>query len=87
MNIHQYVSQLNTRYKSGISKEHAYRGDLEQLIRKLVPGVEITNEPANVTDCGNPDYVITRKKIPVGYIEAKDVGKDLNGSQIGRAHV
>ncbi|MFW6257782.1 MAG: hypothetical protein ACOC11_03255, partial [Prolixibacteraceae bacterium] len=81
MNIHQYISQLNTRFKSGISKEHAYRGDLEQLIRELAPGVEITNEPANVTDCGNPDYVITRKKIPVGYIEAKDVGKDLNGSQ------
>jgi type I restriction-modification system DNA methylase subunit len=43
----------------------------------LVQGVEITNEPANVTDCGNPDYVITRKKIPIGYIEAKDIDKDL----------
>jgi hypothetical protein len=43
-----------------------------------VPNVEITNEPANVTDCGNPDYVITKGKIPIGFIEAKDVGKDLN---------
>lgn len=79
MNITQYVSQLNTRYQSGISREHAYRADLENLIRELVPGIEITNEPANVTDCGNPDYIITRRKIPVGYIEAKDIGKDLNG--------
>jgi len=45
----------------------------------LVKGVEITNEPANVTDCGNPDYVITKGKIPIGYIEAKDIGKDLKG--------
>ncbi|MEI7850395.1 MAG: type ISP restriction/modification enzyme [Kiritimatiellales bacterium] len=78
MNLSQYVDTVNKRYKSGISREHAYRRDLEELIRELVPGVEITNEPSNVTDCGNPDYVITKGKIPVGYIEAKDVGKDLN---------
>ncbi len=77
MNITQYLTQLNTRFKSGISREHSYRTDLESLIRELVSGVEITNEPANVTDCGNPDYVITRKKIPIGYMEAKDIDKDL----------
>lgn len=78
MNLSQYVETVNKRYKSGISREHAYRRDLEELIRELVSGVEITNEPANVTDCGSPDFVITKGKIPVGYIEAKDVGKDLN---------
>ena len=66
MTIHDYVNQLNTRFKSGISREHSYRGDLETLIRELVQGVEITNEPANVTDCGNPDYVITKGEIPIG---------------------
>jgi len=78
MSIEKYIEQVNKRFKSGISKEHSYRGDLETLIRELVPGVEITNEPANITDCGNPDYVITKGKIPIGYIEAKDIGKDLN---------
>ncbi len=81
MTIEQYIEKLSTRLKSGISREHSYRGDLETLIRELVKGVEITNEPANVTDCGNPDYVITKGKIPIGYIEAKDIGKDLNGKQ------
>ena len=81
MTIQEYLSIVEKRYKAGISREHSYRGDLEALIRGLVPGVEITNEPANVTDCGNPDYVITKGKIPVGYIEAKDIGKDLNGKQ------
>jgi len=78
MTIEQYIEKISTRLKSGISREHSYRGDLETLIRELVKGVEITNEPANVTDCGNPDYVITKGKIPIGYIEAKDIGKDLN---------
>ncbi|MBT3208778.1 MAG: DNA methyltransferase, partial [Bacteroidetes bacterium] len=81
MTIEQYIKKISTRLKSGISREHSYRGDLETLIRELVKGVEITNEPANVTDCGNPDYVITKGKIPIGYIEAKDIGKDLNGKQ------
>jgi len=76
--IEKYIEKVNTRLKSGISREHSYRGDLETLIRELVKNVEITNEPANVTDCGNPDYVITKGKIPIGYIEAKDIGKDLN---------
>lgn len=81
MTTNQYIETINTRYKSGISREHSYRGDLESLIRELVKGVDITNEPSNVTDCGNPDYVITKGKIPIGYIEAKDIGKDLNGKQ------
>ncbi len=46
-----------------------------------MPNVHITNEPSNVTDCGNPDYVITRKNIPISFIEAKDLGKDLNSKQ------
>ncbi len=81
MPVRQFIEKISTRLKSGISREHSYRGDLETLIRELVKGVEITNEPANVTDCGNPDYVITKGKIPIGYIEAKDIGKDLNGKQ------
>lgn len=78
MTIKEYIEIASKRLQSGISREHSYRGDLEALLRELLPSVEITNEPANVTDCGNPDYVITKGKIPVGYIEAKDIGKDLN---------
>jgi len=78
MNINQYLETVNTRYKSGISSEHTFRTDIEQLIRALVPGVELTNEPLKITDCGNPDFVITKRQIPIGFIEAKDIGKDLN---------
>lgn len=81
MDLNQYIAAVNSRYKNGISREHAYRGDLEQLTRSLLPHIEVTNEPANVTDCGNPDFVITRKGLPIGYIEAKDIGKDLHSKQ------
>ena len=78
MAIQNYLNTINKRFKSGISREHSYRTDLETLIRALAKDVEVTNEPANVTDCGNPDFVITHRQIPIGYIEAKDIGKDLN---------
>ncbi|PKL80599.1 MAG: adenine specific DNA methyltransferase [Ignavibacteriae bacterium HGW-Ignavibacteriae-4] len=88
MTLQQYIDSVAKRYASGISREHSYRADLENLLRAMVTTVEITNEPANVTDCGNPDYVITKGKIPIGYIEAKDIAKDLNSKsykeQFGR---
>ena len=81
MNLNQYLEAVNKLYRSGISSEHAYRPDFRDLVNELVSDITITNEPSNVTDCGNPDYVITKGKIPVGFIEAKDVGKDLNSKQ------
>ena len=56
MTIQEYIFSLNKRFKVGISREHSYGFDLEVLIREIVKGVEITNEPAYVADCGNPDY-------------------------------
>lgn len=81
MNVTNYLEKVSTHYNSGHATEHTYRGDFAELLIALVPNVHITNEPNNVTNCGNPDYVITRNKIPVGFIEAKDLGKDLNSKQ------
>lgn len=77
MTTQEYIDKLNTRYKTGISREHSYRGDLQVLIETLASGVLVTNEPAHIA-CGTPDYIITKKNIPIGYIEAKDIGKSLD---------
>lgn len=75
-----YVAKITQRVKVGTSTEHTFRGDLEHLIVALVSDVNVTNEPSNITDCGNPDLLISQKdtNIPIGFIEAKDVGKDLS---------
>lgn len=77
MTVQEYIDKINKRYITGISREHSYRGDLQTLLETLAPDVLVTNEPARVA-CGAPDYIITRKNIPVGYIEAKDIGVDLS---------
>lgn len=76
MTLQQYITKIDTLYKTGNAREHSYRGDLQNLIMAILPDVLVTNEPARV-DCGAPDYVLTRKDVPLGYIEAKDIGVDL----------
>ena len=89
MTIDQYIQNINIQYKTGIAREHSYRGDLQTLIKTLCPDVIVTNEPARVK-CGAPDYVLTKKDIPIGYIEAKDIadtdliGKKANKEQFNR---
>ena len=76
--VANYVTKITQRVKDGHTSEHTFRKDLEDLINALVPTVRVTNEPSQVTDCGNPDFLISAKDIPIGFIEAKDIGKDLS---------
>ena len=81
MTIEQYIDNINQRYKLGNATEHTFRGDLQQLIESLVPTIRATNEPKRQS-CGAPDYILTKKDIPVGFIEAKDIGdNDLEGKK------
>ena len=79
MTIEQYIDNINAKYKLGNATEHTFRGLLEQLLESIVPEIRATNEPKR-QQCGAPDYILTKKEIPVGFIEAKDIGdKDLLG--------
>jgi len=81
MTITEYISSLNQRYKLGNATEHTFRGDLQLLLESLQPGIRATNEPKRQS-CGAPDYILTKKDIPVGFIEAKDIGDpDLEGTK------
>jgi len=74
--ITNYIDKINKRFKTGISTEHSYRGDLQTLLESFDRSVTVTNEPSRI-ECGAPDYIVTKKNIPVGYIEAKDIGVPL----------
>lgn len=81
MDVHSYIEHIVKKYKLGNTTEHTYRGLLEQLIESIVPDVRATNEPKRQS-CGAPDYILTRGDIPIGFIEAKDIGdKDLKGEK------
>ena len=75
-----YIKDVNKRYATGIAREHAYRPSLQNLIESVIPDVLATNDPARI-ECGAPDFILSRRKIPVGYIEAKDIGDNLDKTE------
>lgn len=76
-----YLKSIRGRYQLGNATEHTFRGDLQILIESIVPEVKATNEPKR-QQCGAPDYIITKEGIPIGFIEAKDIGdNDLKGNR------
>lgn len=77
MPINEYIKQVKQNYYLGISTEHSYRPTLKFLLDGLVKGINVTNEPKR-QKCGAPDYIIQRKEVPIGYIEAKDIGESIS---------
>ena len=80
MTIQEYIDRVNQRYKTGILTEVSYREDLKILLETITSDVLITYEPTRIV-CGAPDYIITNRNIPVGYIEAKDIAKPLDSHE------
>jgi hypothetical protein len=81
--IQTYINNCNRLYETGNAREHSYRGDLQTLLNEIIndKDIVVTNEPARIVNVGAPDYSITRKDIPIGYIEAKDINKPLGSKE------
>src|SRR2546430_2692009 len=78
--LSHYLQQIETALAKGNATEHTHRPALKSLIESLAAGITATNEPKRVK-CGAPDYIVTRGETPLGYIEAKDVGKPLDEAE------
>lgn len=72
-----YIKELARQFATGNATEHTYRPALKTLLEAMIPGVLATNEPKHI-ECGAPDFVLTCKGIPFGYVEAKDIGIPLD---------
>lgn len=64
----EYLRKLERALKRGDSTEHTHRGALTELLEALNDKIIATNEPKR-SDCGAPDYVISRKRDHLSGIE------------------
>jgi len=78
--VHEYMRAIEKELASGNATEHTHRPVLKTLIEKLADGITATNEPRR-TECGAPDFVVTKGAFQVGHIKAKDVGKSLDEAE------
>ena len=77
-----YLKAIERELHIGKTTEHTHRPALKQLVEALQPRINATNEPKRVA-CGAPDFVVTRNpgSLTIGYIETKDIGKSLDGTE------
>ena len=78
--ISVYLKNIESALKAGNATEHTHRPALKTLAENLRDKITATNEPQRIA-CGAPDFIITHRAIPLGYIEAKDVGVDLDRAE------
>ncbi|MGI8542298.1 MAG: N-6 DNA methylase [Aridibacter sp.] len=76
-NIDSYLSEIQKAYSHGNATEHTYRPFLQTLIESFDKEITAINEPKRRT-FGATDFVIRKRDIPLGYIEAKDVDRSLD---------
>ena len=81
----EYRRLIEETRSTGHATEHTYRPALKLLIETLGgQGVKALNEPSHV-DCGAPDFIVEENGVPVGHLECKDVGANLDSASGQRA--
>lgn len=78
--LRRYLDELRANIAQGNATEHTHRPALKTLLESLDENIVATNEPTHIA-VGAPDFVVSRTggaRLTVGYVEAKDVGVDLN---------
>jgi predicted helicase len=78
-----YLSEIKKNVADGNATEHTHRPALKALLEKVDKGITATNEPRRIL-CGSPDFQITRKGVPLGHVETKDIGTNLDEMQRGK---
>lgn len=83
MNTAEYVAALKKNLAQGDATEHTHRPALKSLLESVTTGITATNEPKRIA-CGAPDFIITRRAVPLGHVETKDVDTPLGEVERGK---
>jgi predicted helicase len=82
MSGNDYLSSVTATLATGEATEHFFRPALKSLLEACAPGAVATNEPRRRA-CGAPDFIVTRGRTPLGYVETKPPGANLDAAENG----
>lgn len=74
----EYFKEIRSRYLTGDFTEITLRTPLENFIRNLSKDFTVIQEPKRTEKIGAPDFKAYRKNVKIGYIETKDLGRNLD---------
>ena len=85
--VKTFIKEVTNEHKDSGAREHSYRLYLVNLIKALGDDkITVRNEGEKIGGI-TPDITVKRNKIPIGYIEAKDITvniDDLKGANISQ---
>lgn len=79
--MEEYLRGIAQKYARADAREMIYRADFEMLLKSVfgVDGKVLQINHDSTNDNGNkPDFVISKNEVPLVYIEAKDIGVNLD---------
>jgi predicted helicase len=79
----EYLKTLKHNLAHGDSTEHTHRAALQTLLKAIAPDVDSVNEAQRIA-CGAPDLSLRKGGVPIGHIETKDIGTNLDEVERGR---
>lgn len=74
----KYFNDVKRIYLQGDYTEGSYRTPFENFIKQLDTNYNIIQEPKRTKKLGAPDFKCFRKEVKIGYIETKDIDKNLD---------
>ena len=76
--LRDYRREVERTRATGQTTEHSYRPAFQALVQELGGvGVRALNEPSHDV-YGAPDFIVERRGVPIGHIECKNIGADLD---------
>lgn len=79
----EYLAAIRKEHAAGDAAEHTHRPALKALLESADKDITATNEPKRIV-CGSPDFQVVRKGVPLGHVETKDIGANLDEMERGR---
>ncbi len=79
--MEEYLRGIAQKYARADAREMIYRADFEMLLKSIfgVDGKVLQINHDSTNDNGNkPDFVVSKNEVPLVYIEAKDIGVNLD---------
>lgn len=78
--LNKYVNRISSLYSGNDATEYTYRTDFQELLQNVFEDIKIEEikQESRTGDDNKPDFIIAKNKVPLLYIETKDIGVSLD---------
>jgi predicted helicase len=75
-----YLKEVSSRYSDTNTSEYGYRTPFENLLKEIFSEIKVQEiiHDGKAVGGNKPDFVLSKNKVPLLYIEVKDIGVSLD---------